>query len=252
MAIIGALFKAGRGIHRSAQLPDLIEAAERRASTPILDTISGVERFDVAVAIQDALLVRQAKTGPVSQAERKHYIRKLRKEYQMAKSDLESQPANRAEVAALAIGLKELALNLDEQVSRFRQQSEQQLRQHAAGQKQELGRFVGEAQQALRQQESRHNAVLSGFESQGATLLQECTRNFEADASETIRSMRLQIRLLWTTVVLLLLTLAALAFLGSGVAAWRVIESEPSSSPAKEQVVGPAEAPPAPLVPPAE
>ena len=120
MALFGPIFKALRGTRRAVKLPELIAAAEKEYETPLLETVTGSERFDLVVGLLDANLYQKiVQEGLPSREFRKKYVRMLKEEFRMAKEELQAEPANRAEVVALAIGLKEMAVNIDAQTSQI-------------------------------------------------------------------------------------------------------------------------------------
>jgi hypothetical protein len=125
-AIIRVFRKTVGGLQRADQLDATITSLEGEYAKPVLATFTGVARYDAAERFLDATFVRRLQTQP-SDVERRNIIRRyldrFHEEYVMAKPDLEGSPATRAEVVALGLALREIALTLDDEIADFRARS---------------------------------------------------------------------------------------------------------------------------------
>jgi hypothetical protein len=117
---LGALLKAGKGIHRHTQLPNLISKAQHENLTPILNHYHGVERFKIASKLFESQLIFQINQSPNNKKYYKQqYILILKEEFNMSKHELSKQPATMADIAAITIALKEVAISLDDTINQF-------------------------------------------------------------------------------------------------------------------------------------
>jgi hypothetical protein len=125
-AIIRVFRKTVGGFQRADQLDATITSLESEYAKPVLATFNGVARYDAAERFLDATLLRRLQTQP-SDVERRNIIRRyldrFHEEYVMAKPDLAGTPATRAEVVALGVALREIALTLDDEIADFRARS---------------------------------------------------------------------------------------------------------------------------------
>lgn len=115
--MIGPAIRIVKGGAKSAQLRYLLPHLEKRLSTPLLERFSGAERFDIAAAIAEIQFLEAVKACPDAEAvAAKKFISNLKEEFQMAKEELKDREATMADIAALSIALKELAVSLDKHV----------------------------------------------------------------------------------------------------------------------------------------
>lgn len=144
-ALVRVMRKSYRGSHEADRLDVAIGTLEQQYLNPVLSTFTGTERFNVATRLLDATLLHRLKDRP-SNAARTHivnqYLAKFSEEYEMAKSNLASEPATRAEVVALGLALREISLTLDNEVEEFRS--------HIATLTTEQGKALSKAVQATR------------------------------------------------------------------------------------------------------
>lgn len=139
------------------RLDQAIREAERQERRSLLDGLAGVERFNAAAAHLEATLLVRAETlrdaaGRAALLSR--YLQRLQEEYEMARNDLKQVPASRAEVVALGLALKEVALSLDTELAQFRGTADQTVREVRSG-------VAGARDEALQQVE-RAAAELDG------------------------------------------------------------------------------------------
>jgi iron-sulfur cluster repair protein YtfE (RIC family) len=125
--MVGWLIKIGtklfQGHVQTKNLSALIAKAEEEYQRPLLASFSGLERFDAAVRLLDATLIRRlaGRPAPAARGEAVDlYLHRNYEEYQMSQEDLRTIHATRAEVVALGIALKEIALTLDREIEAFR------------------------------------------------------------------------------------------------------------------------------------
>jgi hypothetical protein len=124
---IGAAIRFVRKMYQGGAKVEQVDAAiaklEKECAAPVLSPFRGRERFDAAVRLHDATLLRRVQQKPDATTRLTlidAYVESTVKEYEMAKADLTSTPATRADVVALGLALKQIALSLDEEISVFR------------------------------------------------------------------------------------------------------------------------------------
>lgn len=122
-ALIRAFSKTAEGTRRSNDLSRAIDGIEQEYNKPVLQTFTGIARFNAAERLLDATLVRRLAEKP-SVAERRRivdrYLQRSYEEYRMSKDELNATPATRADVVVLGLALREIALTLDQEVDDFR------------------------------------------------------------------------------------------------------------------------------------
>ncbi|MEZ4825088.1 MAG: hypothetical protein R3C61_02165 [Bacteroidia bacterium] len=169
MLPLGFLIRAGKGVNRGIELRQLIDEIEVLIETPILDAYSGVARFEAANLIQDAKISDFLETNPDKDRYRvfvERYIQELIKEFEMAASELEKQYANKAQIAALGIAIKEIALTLDDEIEEFRKKSTR-----------EIERFTKELERNMN--DKVHSAVERQMTTQREEILRIASENCE-------------------------------------------------------------------------
>lgn len=131
MPLFGALFKGLRGVKRTHDLPILIEKMTTEANNSLLDEEDPIIRYRLRSGLLDAMFVKTLQKRLPTIKEKQKYILSLKKELHMASDELSKHTANKAEVAALAIGLKEMSINLDQHVEDFRRLGNKKLKEEA-------------------------------------------------------------------------------------------------------------------------
>ena len=128
MAFIGPIvkpfLKRREAKKKIEALDQAIAEAERAYSEPFIDTLTGVERFESAVGLLDSTLLLRINTASAKDDRDQlvhEYLDKLNEEYQMARIDLKRNSASRAEVVALGLAIKEIALCLDREIASFQE-----------------------------------------------------------------------------------------------------------------------------------
>lgn len=128
----GAITRAGRGLYRYMRLPKLIEKQKSIHEQHILYGYTGAKRFRLATSLFDAVLEKQL--GELRLAEerltlKRRYIRRLRKELDLAANDLRQKPATQLETAALGVAIRDLSVFMDDRVDAFEQRGERSIQE---------------------------------------------------------------------------------------------------------------------------
>lgn len=137
MPFLGAAFRAVAGITNTLVLRRKIGRAETRLAVPIVDKYSGAQRYEIAERLAEVRLIHDLENNPASLSDAKKLWKEtVTEELKMAEKELEQQYASRAEVVALGIAVRELALNLDEQVKAFQEKAKGAFAELEAGKSQ--------------------------------------------------------------------------------------------------------------------
>ncbi|MBV9175093.1 MAG: hypothetical protein JOZ81_33990 [Chloroflexi bacterium] len=179
---LGAAIRLGRGVHKKHQLEERIKELEALCSTPAISHYTGLKRFEVASALSDAELGEVLDAGATTallRAEAERHMQVMEKELMAVMDEAASVAATRAEVFALGMALKEVALSFDDSVTAFQVQSDRCLEDIRNDAKTRLG-AVDEVQRKVtslqadldaRVRQLDHN--LMDFEHRASTLLSE-------------------------------------------------------------------------------
>lgn len=127
---LGAGVRLARGIHQKKQLEERIEELTTLNSTPAVSHYQGLKRFEVATLICDAQLglAIDGRSGDLDLRDTcDHYLDVLEREYEMVREQATGAVATKAEVYALGLALKEVALSFDEASSEFTTKSDRQI-----------------------------------------------------------------------------------------------------------------------------
>jgi len=114
----------GKAVIETFTLNKDIKKHEDKIRKHLLNHLQGAKRYEAAetlfsIALGDALCA--AGSDQKKQLEIKyHYLDRLRDEYEMSKETLSKELANKAEVVALGLALREVALSLDDEIEKFR------------------------------------------------------------------------------------------------------------------------------------
>lgn len=119
---LGAAVRVGKGLQERKHIESRIEELEKLFSTPATTHYKGMQRFEVATALCDAKLgLAIDGAGNQSRAETvEEYLSALKREYDMVLEEASSASATKAEIYALGLALKEVALSFDEVSEEFR------------------------------------------------------------------------------------------------------------------------------------
>lgn len=128
MAIIGLIVKpvvartrAQKQIEHLERGIAELEQLERRGP---LDGVPPAARYQAAATLAEATLLARAAEAPANREQLvQKYFARMEEEYSMAKPTLQQTTATRAEVVALGLALKEVALSLDGEIATFRAQA---------------------------------------------------------------------------------------------------------------------------------
>ncbi|HEV7590424.1 MAG TPA: hypothetical protein VGO40_20100 [Longimicrobium sp.] len=104
------------------RLDQAIAEREGLRTAPLLDGMAGTARYDAASTLLEATLYARTGSAPAGERGRlrEQYHRRREEEYWMANEDLRKEAATRAEVAALGLAVKEVAVSLDSEIEQFR------------------------------------------------------------------------------------------------------------------------------------
>ncbi|MFF5076251.1 hypothetical protein ACFY36_04320 [Actinoplanes sp. NPDC000266] len=186
---LGAGVRLVRGVHQKKQIESRIEELTRLGETPAVAHYEGLKRFEVATLICDAHLgvVIDAKAG-----RRKlrracdHYLTVMKKEYDMVLEEASGATATKAEVYALGLALKEVALSFDDATAEFTAKSDAglaRLRTELDGNRQRssaaLAEFAGAARSAVDQIAAAGNGRLAELDGQVTARLTEIDREVQ-------------------------------------------------------------------------
>jgi hypothetical protein len=129
MPFIGPIVKPALARYRARKVIDGLDAAiaERgrlNALSP-LEGLGNAERFRAVSTLLEATLLARTRSHPAAGGEHvETYLQRYEEEYSMAHHELKNEPATRAEVVALGLALKEVALSLDAEIAGFRGSSQ--------------------------------------------------------------------------------------------------------------------------------
>lgn len=127
---LGAAVRVGKGFRQRKQFESRIQELEILWTTPAASHYEGVKRFEVATVLCDAELGRifESDVEPDIRAKAaREYLNVLEMEYVMVLEQASSTPASKAEVYALGLALKEVALSFDETSADFKATCDEQL-----------------------------------------------------------------------------------------------------------------------------
>lgn len=110
--LFGAAAETAKATHRHQQLKKLIENQSRVQQHSIIEFYTGLERFQYAQEFLEVLI--ESKPN-----ERQDFLEILSTEFFKVKSIMSSEPINQAQIIALALAIKELALNFDKKTQEF-------------------------------------------------------------------------------------------------------------------------------------
>lgn len=198
-ALIRVVSKANKGIRQMENLETAIGELGKQCRVPVLDNFPGVARFDAAISLLDATLIRRL-TDAHRPAQRwpmiRQYLAKNYEEYQMAKEQLKVVPAMRSEVVALGLALKEVSLTLDREVEDFRRQGADVKKEiHAA------------LESALAKLSKRIDERLASAALEQKTLILAADARQEAFFARTRRSLLIQRIFIVATTLIFIITM---------------------------------------------
>lgn len=134
MPFLGAALRVVAGLTTTFALRKQIGRIENTLAVPIVDKYSGVQRYEIAARLAEIRLIHELETDPASCSDAKRFWKEtVTEELKMAETELQQQHATRAEVVALGIAVRELALNLDEQVTAFQEKAQKAFAEFEAG-----------------------------------------------------------------------------------------------------------------------
>lgn len=110
MAFIGTGLKIGKGLARKAELQSQIDNLMLLNESPILDFYKGEQRLIYALDICDALILDSAANDIKSYTK---FLNIIEREYLMSQESLSHENASKAQVYALGLAIKEIALTND-------------------------------------------------------------------------------------------------------------------------------------------
>ncbi len=120
---IGAIIKLFKGGYDYFTLPGKIKELERENSIPVINKFGGLERYKVRNKIIEGTLYNDLDNARFNHSKiklvKQKYIKSLKENFNMSQYLLKSTPANKSDVESLAIGLKELAVCLEENCKDF-------------------------------------------------------------------------------------------------------------------------------------
>lgn len=186
---LGAAVRLTRGVHQKKQIESRIAELTRLNTTPAVDEYTGLQRFEVATVICDAQLglVLDGKAGKRSVREEcDHYLDVMEREYEMVLEEAASAPATKAEVFALGLALKEVALSFDEISAEFTTSSERQL----ARLKQELANNRKQSAEAMAGFARSAQETLDGIRESGRGTLAELDERAATRLAELDQEIR--------------------------------------------------------------
>jgi hypothetical protein len=121
---LGVLFRIIRGVKRTVELPEAIDRLEAFVERHPARQYTGTERFHIVLTLENAKLHQRLQADGLTARRRlqlqQEYLNRIEEEFEMAEKDLEQEQATRAEVTALGLALKELALTLQGEMNRAR------------------------------------------------------------------------------------------------------------------------------------
>jgi hypothetical protein len=182
MIPVGAGIRMYRGFKKKHQLEERIELLEDLCSTPAISHYSGLQRFDVAAALADAKLgLLLSKEAPVDQrkAESQAILQFLKGEFEVVAEAASQNPATKAEVFALGLAVREVALSLDDAVAAFRETSDgclTSIKERGETEIRELNRTRSDLEQANATNQARCDQMLQKVH-EGIQLWQAVTRD---------------------------------------------------------------------------
>lgn len=179
---VGSAMRLGRGILERNRIESRIEELDELFSTPATIHYKGMQRFEVATALCDAKL-GLVMDGPGDQSRTEaieEYLSALKREYDMVLEQTSSASATKAEVYALGLALKEVALSFDEVSDEFARTSAEAIDRLDSTSRSTLAELGRKADAWLAEQEREQRDHLREFD----TLLTERIDEFTMGMAE--------------------------------------------------------------------
>ncbi|MNY88911.1 hypothetical protein D3C78_51840 [compost metagenome] len=105
--LFGAAAESAKAAHRNQKLKKMIDNENKVMQNSVIEFYSGIEKFQYTSEIIDVLL----ESNPSHT--HNFYLDKLSTEFFKVKQVMSTEPMNQAQAIALALAIKELALNFD-------------------------------------------------------------------------------------------------------------------------------------------